>query len=70
MDWSISPAAMAVFNKYLPLLARPDLAQPVKYFPTATQEKMINNKFAWAADNRKRILAEWQSRYDVKSEPK
>ena len=70
MDWSISPAAMKVFNQYLPLLARPDLAKPVKHFPEDTQEKMIKNDFAWAADNRKRILGEWQKRYDVKSEPK
>ncbi len=70
MDWSISPAAMKVWNQYLPLLARPDLAKPVKHFPKDTQKKMINNKFAWAADNRKKILAKWQGRYDVKSEPK
>ena len=70
MDWSISPAAMKVFNQYLPLLARPDLAKPVKHFPEDTQEKMIKNDFAWAADNRKRILGEWQKRYNVKSEPK
>jgi iron(III) transport system substrate-binding protein len=70
MDWSISPAAMKVWNQYLPLLARPDLAKPVKHFPKDTQKMMINNKFAWAADNRKKILAKWQGRYDVKSEPK
>ena len=70
MDWSITPAAMAVFNEYLPLLARPDLAKPVEHFPEDTQAKMINNDFSWAADNRSRILKEWQKRYDVKSEPK
>ena len=70
MDWSISPAAMKVWNQYLPLLARPDLAKPVKHFPKDTQKMMIDNKFAWAADNRKKILAKWQGRYDVKSEPK
>jgi len=70
MDWSVTPAAMAVFNEYLPLLARPELAKPVKYFPEGTLEKMINNNFGWAAENRKRILREWQGRYDVKSEPK
>jgi iron(III) transport system substrate-binding protein len=46
------------------------LAKPVKHFPEDTQEKMIKNDFAWAAENRKRILGEWQKRYDVKSEPK
>jgi iron(III) transport system substrate-binding protein len=70
MDWSISPAAMKVWNQYLPLLARPDLAKPVKHFPKDTQKMMIDNNFAWAADNRKKILAKWQGRYDVKSEPK
>ena len=31
---------------------------------------MIDNDFEWSANNRKRILAEWQSRYDSKSEAK
>jgi len=31
---------------------------------------MIDNNFEWAATNRKRILAEWQKRYDSKSEAK
>ncbi|MFQ5937545.1 MAG: putative 2-aminoethylphosphonate ABC transporter substrate-binding protein [Acidiferrobacterales bacterium] len=70
LDWSLTPEAMKVFNDYLPLLARPELAKPVKHFPEDTQEKMIENDFGWAADNRKRILGEWQKRYDVKSEPK
>ncbi|MDC0057048.1 putative 2-aminoethylphosphonate ABC transporter substrate-binding protein, partial [Alphaproteobacteria bacterium] len=33
-------------------------------------EKMIVNDFAWAAANRMRLLAEWQKRYDSKSDPK
>ncbi len=70
LDWSITPAAMKVFNEYLPILAIPELAKPVKYFPTDTEAKMIKNDFGWAAENRERILAEWQKRYDVKSEPK
>jgi iron(III) transport system substrate-binding protein len=31
---------------------------------------MIDNDFEWAAQNRERILSEWQRRYDTKSEPK
>jgi iron(III) transport system substrate-binding protein len=31
---------------------------------------MIKNDFEYAAQNRKSILAEWQRRYDSKSEPK
>ena len=33
-------------------------------------EKMINNDLYWASENNKRILAEWQKRYDSKSAPK
>lgn len=70
IDWHISPAAMKIFNRYLPILAIPELAEPVKYFPEDTLKKMIKNDFSWAAKNRKAILAEWQKRYDSKSEPK
>ena len=70
MDWHISPAAMKIFNEYLPILAIPGIAEPVKHFPPTTMEKMIDNDFSWAANNRKRILNTWQKRYDTKSEPK
>jgi iron(III) transport system substrate-binding protein len=70
MDWHISPAAMKVYNEYLPILAIPEIAEPVEHFPPNTIEKMIDNDFGWAAKNRKRILGEWQKRYDTKSEPK
>ena len=70
MDWHISPAAMAVYNDFLPILAIPSLAEPVEHFPPNTLEMMIDNDFGWAAENRGRILKEWQMRYDTKSEPK
>lgn len=70
MDWSISPAAMKIFNQYLPILAIPELAEPVEHYPPETTERMIDNDFGWAASNRKRVLDEWQRRYDAKSEPK
>lgn len=70
MDWHISPAAMKVYNDYLPILAIPSLASPVKHFPEDTLKMMIKNDFNWAAKNRKAILGEWQKRYDSKSEPK
>jgi len=69
MDWSISPAAMKIFNQYLPILAIPELAEPVEHYPPETVERMIDNDFAWAAASRQRILDEWQERYAVKSEP-
>jgi iron(III) transport system substrate-binding protein len=41
MDWHISPAAMKVYNEYLPILAIPEIAAPVAHFPTDTVGKMI-----------------------------
>ena len=70
MDWHISLAAMKVYNEFLPILALPEVAEPVEHFPPSTLEKMIDNDFGWAADKRRRILGEWQKRYDTKSEPK
>ena len=36
----------------------------------AARRAMIDNDFEWVAVNREAILAEWQKRYDSKSEPK
>ncbi len=60
---------MAVYNEYLPTLAIPELAKPVEHFPKNTVDMMIDNDFAWAAENRERILEKWQNRYGVKTEP-
>jgi len=38
--------------------------------PEGLLDAMIDNDFEFAANNRKRILKEWQRRYDSKSEPK
>ena len=48
----------------------PGVAKPVKFFPENLIEKMIDNDFEWAANNRAKILEEWQKRYDSKSDPK
>jgi len=70
VDWSISRKANEMYNEGYAVVAMPGVAKPVKYFPPEVGAKMINNDFAWAAKNRKRILGEWQSRYDSKSDPK
>ncbi len=38
--------------------------------PTDYEARLVKNDFAWAAENRERILAEWNKRYDAKAEPK
>ncbi len=70
VDWSITKKANEMYNAGYAVVAMPGVAKPVEHFPTNLLEKMIGNDFEFAANNRKRILTEWQSRYDSKSEPK
>ncbi len=70
VDWSITKKANEMYNTGYAVVAMPGVAKPVKFFPENLIEKMIDNDFEWAANNRKAILEEWQKRYDSKSEPK
>lgn len=69
-DWTVTKKANAMYNTGYAVVAYPGVAKPVKHFPTNLTEKMINNDFEFAANNRKAILKKWQERYDSKSEPK
>ncbi len=69
-DWSASRAANEIYSQAYAVVAMPGVAKPVENFPANIDQKMIENDFEWAAKNRIRILAEWQKRYDSKSEPK
>ncbi len=70
VDWSVTEKANKLYNEGYAVVAIPGLAKPVEHFPEGITEAMIDNDFEWAANNRTAILAEWQSRYDAKSEPK
>ncbi len=70
VDFSVSKEANQMYNSVYAVVAYPGVAQPVKNYPENIGAKMMNNDFQFAADNRKRILKEWQRRYDSKSEPK
>ena len=70
VDWSITRKANEMYNTGYAVVAMPGVAKPVEFFPPNLQEKMIDNDFEWAANNRKAILAEWLKRYDSKSEAK
>jgi iron(III) transport system substrate-binding protein len=70
VDWSITKEANEMYNTGYAVVAYPGVAKPVKYFPENLLEKMIDNDFEYAANNRKAILEEWQKRYDSKSEAK
>ncbi len=70
LDWSISEKANKMYNEGYAVIGIQSLAKPVKFFPEGITDSMIENDFNWSASNRKAILAEWQKRYDSKSEPK
>lgn len=70
VDWSVTKKANEMYNAGYAVVAYPGVAKPVEHFPANLLEKMIDNDFEAAANNRKKILAEWQKRYDGKSEPK
>lgn len=72
LDWAASRDAMELYNKNFALVALPGVAEPVENLPAPDKLEgmLIDNDFTWAAKNRERILAEWQKRYDSKSEPK
>lgn len=70
LDWSISRKAMEMYNQGYAVVAMPGVAKQIEHLPADLESKLIDNDFEWAATNRDAILAEWQKRYDVKSEPK
>jgi iron(III) transport system substrate-binding protein len=70
VDWTITKKANEMYNVGYAVVAYPGVAKPVQFFPENLIEKMIDNDFEFAANNRARILEEWQKRYDSKTEPK
>ena len=70
VDWSITKEANEMYNVGYAVVAYPGIAKPVEHLPEDIPAKMIKNDFEWAANNRVKILGEWQKRYDSKSEPK
>jgi iron(III) transport system substrate-binding protein len=69
VDWAVSDEAMAIYAENFAILANESMEQPVPNIPDGMKAKLIDNDFEWAANNRARILEEWQSRYEAKSEP-
>lgn len=68
-DWSVSRQAMDIYAPGYEAVAMPGVPNPTKELE-GVSAKFSKNDFGWAADNRIRILNEWQKRYDSKSEPK
>jgi iron(III) transport system substrate-binding protein len=70
MDWVATKEANEAYAKNFAIVAHPDVKPALPHLPADLEKKLIRNNFAYAAKNRDKILAEWQKRYDAKSEPK
>jgi iron(III) transport system substrate-binding protein len=69
-DWASSKDAMLLYGKNFAITAQPGVAEPLKNVPADYEKRLVKMDFQWAADNRERILDEWNKRYNAKSEPK
>ncbi len=69
-DWASSKDAMLLYGKNFAITAQPGVAQPLANVPKDYEARLVKLDFNWAAENRERILAEWNKRYNAKSEPK
>jgi iron(III) transport system substrate-binding protein len=69
-DWASSKDAMLLYGKNFAITAQPGVAEPLKNVPKDYEARLVKMDFKTAADNRERVLAEWNKRYDAKSEPR
>ena len=72
IDWTLGHG-MELFGERQSIIADTSKITPDPDLPEFFKEvnaKLIDNKFAWAAANKNRIVAEWKQRYDGKTEPK
>lgn len=69
-DFAASQEGHEIHNKYYALVGRKGVSNPVPNYPEGEEEALVDVDFYWVAENRDRILAEWQERYGRKDEPK
>ncbi len=69
-DWSSSKAANELYSKFYAIVAEPTVKNTPPNYPADAEKSMVKNDFAWMAENRDRVLAEWSKRYESKAAPK
>ena len=69
-DWASSKDAMLLYGKNFAITAQPGVAAPLANVPKDYEARLVKLDFTVAADNRERVLTEWNKRYSAKSEPK
>ena len=70
MDFASSRKANELYASFVSQVAMPGVASNIPDYPAGVAESMIKNDFAWASENRTRILEEWARRYDGKAAKK
>lgn len=72
MDWTLGDG-MKLFGERQSIIADPSKVKRDPELPNFyddVQNRLIDNDFVWAAENKTRVVNEWKKRYDGKSEPK
>ncbi len=69
-DWASSKDAMLLYGKNFAITAQPGVAAPLANIPADYESRLVKMDFKVAAANRERVLAEWNKRYNAKSEPR
>lgn len=67
-DWASSKDAMLLYGKNFAITAQPGVAAPLPNVPRDYEARLVKKDFYWEAENRERILTEWNKRYNAKSE--
>ena len=70
LNWAISPEVSEKYAENFAITGTKTNVKAPEGYPPDPTAQLIKNDFNWAAQNRDRILEEWTSRYDSKSEPK
>ncbi|MEP7099353.1 MAG: putative 2-aminoethylphosphonate ABC transporter substrate-binding protein [Burkholderiales bacterium] len=69
-DWSVTRQANEQYNKYMAIVARPDVNQLPPNYPPNAESMLAKDDVQKAVANMSRVSNEWARRYDAKSEPK
>ena len=68
LDWTVSKSAEAEYNKWKSIVTMQGREMPEKFkkagLPDDISTVLFEVDYAWAAENRDRILTEWQKRYE------
>jgi iron(III) transport system substrate-binding protein len=63
-DWAASRKANELYGRFYAVVAHRDVISHPPNYPPHAEARMLRSDFAWMAQNRDRILAEWSRRFD------